>query len=1333
MKIKTIISIFLLLAFSSAIIYGAVVGYELLEPIKEDFNKYPATIIVDEEVTIYVGEKYILAPYLINENGELENGKYTYTSTSNQVTVSINGEVTVLSVPDDDVYIDIEERTTGAKAKVHLNIISDLYGVEKIVPLESQSGQLHQMLNNATYSYEVVTLPKQIDIESYFQYEVYSNGEKKNNVFAVTYDGNKVNFKALGLGSGQIKIAIKNSRHNVNFETTINFDISLPDKNFTQAVLSSANKQLLSQEELQNVQKVVFNDNINKIDFTGISVLTSLKTIIFETDEVVTLNSKVVPVGMFIRVKDTTFTDYLNDDIWKNLSNYIIPYEDNYNDVYIVYHSEFVQTLFYEKVDVNYQLKKLTYQGYTLIHWLDKDNQIFTDLNSLTEGIHLYARWDNNAWKINFVDYESSTPIPSSKTVYYNEKIGPLPQPTKLDYVFAGWYLEEDYETLYDEDTIYLYDEDITLYAKYTGVFTLNYDAFDTRYLDVVYGKTVTLPVLENQNGWEFKGWFTSEDVEYTSGVYKGYGYVILNAKWVSQLTFVNFDGDDTLVDVVYNQKISGIPTIIKDNYRFDGWHKDLTDSDSYLNVESNYTDAGNLTFYPKLVTTIGFDYQDATVNNGPNNFEVIYNMPLPNLPQPYKNGYEFMGWYTLQSADGTKFTSGQVYKENSGVYLYAAWKTTLYFYKNGTDANQTADQVEVIYKKGYSINDPVYTNAAFAGWYTEKGGAGTQVPSSTLRYEGPGELKIYAKILVTLEYDYQGQASNTSVTEVTVVAFSKVGALEKPVSTIYDFAGWYTGQAGTGDYLHPDYIVTNLTRIKIYAKWTKNVLVHINDDGLHDKTVTLTYKGQIGVIDTFGYTRNGMKFLGYKADNILLTETTIFDFNTFEFNGIWEYSETATGKGTSDSPYLIYYREQLDCLSQSVNSGNNYLNYYFKLAANIDMGNQNFIPIGNNNNGPYHVNNNDYKFNGIFDGGGYHIINLKVNVTSSGDSYGGLFGFIGKSGIVKNIVFDNATINVTSGKTAGTKGGAHGGIVAGINSGTIDNCTTYGTVNGSAQDTHYGGIVGYMFEAPATVTNCKNYAAINGTATRWASHGGICGSSNNAYINNCYNYATINGKFTGSLANRYLFFGGITGVNAGYIINCVNSGTITGSYDSTTNYAVAFFGGIAGYVHNGSGSNENGQPSDTNLPITSFYLDGQRNIVILGSSSTGTLSFIPAGSVQYYYSDIAGIIEATQNIKIRVQNIDRSRYNPMLYGNNYEFVNSNKSYSITLRTYDSNNNYVEKLIYRNVGDEVVVEPQLLINNVFWQSWVVIAIVLLLVGIGGAGLYLNKKFKRRSK
>lgn len=131
-------------------------------------------------------------------------------------------------------------------------------------------------------------------------------------------------------------------------------------------------------------------------------------------------------------------------------------------------------------------------------------------------------------------------------------------------------------------------------------------------------------------------------------------------------------------------------------------------------------------------------------------------------------------------------------------------------------------------------------------------------------------------------------------------------------------------------------------------------------------------------------------------------------------------------GDGTAASPYLIKTADDVIALATACNgatstTSGHYAGKYFSLTADIDMaGKSGFYGIATapadkaTSTGTYH-------FDGIFDGCGYRIKNMKINGvvrkddgsvnTSTGANgsrrYCGFFGAIGTGGKVSNLVID--------------------------------------------------------------------------------------------------------------------------------------------------------------------------------------------------------------------------------------------------------------------------------------------------------------------------------------
>ena len=271
--------------------------------------------------------------------------------------------------------------------------------------------------------------------------------------------------------------------------------------------------------------------------------------------------------------------------------------------------------------------------------------------------------------------------------------------------------------------------------------------------------------------------------------------------------------------------------------------------------------------------------------------------------------------------------------------------------------------------------------------------------------------------------------------------------------------------------------------------------------------------------------------------------------------------SDFAGGDGTSDNPYLISTKEQLD----NVRKKNNDL--YFKLANDIVFTDADFEEGGafyNDGYGFLPIEN----FGGKFDGNGFSIVNLKQDGKNEKE-YGGLFG---KTYDYKNVIIKNLNIKDCSIKDFAFAGG----IAGSIRIGEINNCTASGEVSGFKS---VGGILGAMktddmFKNRFNIYDCCNNAKVtldtSNSSPKEYYHpyvylGGIIGD-NTADVYNCINNGSLNAQITKELgvyiggisADTYREWGGTASVKRCYNTADVNV-EIKGEYIS------CFVGGIIG------------------------------------------------------------------------------------------------------------------------------------------------------------------------
>ena len=240
-----------------------------------------------------------------------------------------------------------------------------------------------------------------------------------------------------------------------------------------------------------------------------------------------------------------------------------------------------------------------------------------------------------------------------------------------------------------------------------------------------------------------------------------------------------------------------------------------------------------------------------------------------------------------------------------------------------------------------------------------------------------------------------------------------------------------------------------------------------------------------------------------------------------------------------NNGEYTINNLKELQIFRNTVNAGNNYAKKTVKLAANIDLGNEEWTPIGTSKN----------PFNGTFDGQNYTISNL---VITGNNSDVGLFGRT-NNGEVKNLTVENAKVSgyLNVGVVAGTpytskytnisvtghvevKGYAYVGGVGGKNAYadwtniTVNaDETSYVEADSENYRTYVGGVIGFMGEGEHTFKNISSNIDVTGST---CDVGGITGI---AHYGNKFIDVTCSGDVTTLVDNvtDACESGGIAGV----------------------------------------------------------------------------------------------------------------------------------------------------------------------------------------------------------
>ena len=230
-----------------------------------------------------------------------------------------------------------------------------------------------------------------------------------------------------------------------------------------------------------------------------------------------------------------------------------------------------------------------------------------------------------------------------------------------------------------------------------------------------------------------------------------------------------------------------------------------------------------------------------------------------------------------------------------------------------------------------------------------------------------------------------------------------------------------------------------------------------------------------------------------------------------------------------SNGSYTVTSADGLMHVADLVNGGKTDIN--ITLDKNIDFTGKGWTPIGTSFD-------NSYK--GTFDGGGHTITGLTV---TTNDQFVGLFGYLNRAGMVKNVVMEG--IQITSNHMFGCTGG-----VVGYSWGTIENSSVSGSVSGTDC---VGGVVGS--QKAGSIIGCSSSATVKGKHYV----GGVAGEKWGT-MTACYATGNVTLEIASQKNN---FGGGVVGLNGGSrVLACYATGNVTSTGSSTGNVHI---GGLFG------------------------------------------------------------------------------------------------------------------------------------------------------------------------
>jgi uncharacterized repeat protein (TIGR02543 family) len=395
--------------------------------------------------------------------------------------------------------------------------------------------------------------------------------------------------------------------------------------------------------------------------------------------------------------------------------------------------------------------------------------------------------------------------------------------PTKTGHNFDGWYLSPEGGEAWDfaAGTV---AKSITLYAQWTAIeYRVRFDSRSSSAVDdqtVPYGGKVAEPEAPVNGSLILEGWYREAaltnkwdfDLETVTGA------VTLYARWVTVppghflVSFNSRSGSAVESQfVAANGKVTEPDAPTRNNYVFDGWHKDQAAQTAWNFATDTITATTTLYAAWIPVWTVTFNAQQGSAVDPLTGVLNGATIAKP-AEDPTRSGFSFMGWY--KESAGTNVWNFDTDTVTANTTLYAKW-TPVYTVTFITGDGSTVAPVEGVLS-GALITEPTAPTLAgsdFEGWYKEASYANKwDFDTDTVT----AAATLYARWTVTVTFNANGGSGAPA--PLTLTRGGVVTQPEaEPVNTGKSFLGWHKEAAGTTAWNYADPVNVHTT---LYAKW---------------------------------------------------------------------------------------------------------------------------------------------------------------------------------------------------------------------------------------------------------------------------------------------------------------------------------------------------------------------------------------------------------------------------------------------------------------------------------------------------------------------------------
>ncbi|TLG71772.1 InlB B-repeat-containing protein [Culicoidibacter larvae] len=408
-------------------------------------------------------------------------------------------------------------------------------------------------------------------------------------------------------------------------------------------------------------------------------------------------------------------------------------------------------------------------------------------------------------------------------------------------------------------------------------------------------GETIASEPAVTREGYTFNGWFTAS----TGGTLVTFPYTVgvqdttLYAQYTVNQYTLSYDvatnggesGVPATQTINYGTKATKPADATKTGYTFNGWFTAASGGTAW-DFNTTTMPAANTTLYAQFsinTYTTTFNIDGVVITT-----DVVYGNKVVEPATPSKEGYTFLGWYTVATG-GTQwnFSTGTMPANNMTLYAqYSVNSYTLSFdiATNGGSGTAPTNQTVNYGTKATKPTDPSKTGYSFAGWFdASTGGNAWDFSTKTMP---ANDVTLYAQFGVdqyTVSFNNEG-----TITTETVAYGALVPKPVDPSKLGYTFNGWFDAETGGNEWnFSSDTMPANY--LNLYVQYSANTYTLSFDakDGSTVPAISAATDTPID-IDAQVTTKDGYTFLGWYDSNNTQVSGTI---------NMYPYNATLTAK----------------------------------------------------------------------------------------------------------------------------------------------------------------------------------------------------------------------------------------------------------------------------------------------------------------------------------------------------------------------------------------------------------------------------------------------------